>query len=123
VSSPRNPAENLSGSGRDLDNKSPKAFSGGLRDGSFDGCAWLVFPVAFRGASRGLAAVARPNRDGVWSEAGIMESFPPGGLKISWRAPVGRGWSSPIVAQGRVYVTDVELAGHTARERVVCFDK
>jgi len=52
-----------------------------------------------------------------------MESFPPGGLKISWRAPVGRGWSSPVVAQGRVYVTDVELAGHTARERVLCFDE
>ena len=64
-----------------------------------------------------------PNRDGVWNETGIMECFPPGGLKISWRAPVGRGWSSPIVAQGRVYVTDVELAGHTARERVLCFDE
>jgi len=52
-----------------------------------------------------------------------MESFPPGGLKISWRAPVGRGWSSPIVAQLRVYVTDVELDGQTARERVLCFDE
>ena len=51
------------------------------------------------------------------------ESFPSGGLKISWRAPVGRGWSSPIVAQGRVYVTDVEVAGHTAWERVLCFDE
>ena len=48
-----------------------------------------------------------PNRDGVWNETGVMDSFPPGGLKISWRAPVGPGWSSPVVAQGRVYVTDV----------------
>ncbi|MEK7677560.1 MAG: PQQ-binding-like beta-propeller repeat protein [Verrucomicrobiota bacterium] len=62
-----------------------------------------------------------PNRDGAWNETGIMESFPPGGLKISWRAPVGRGWSSPVVAQGRVYITDVELVGPTARERVLCF--
>jgi len=83
-----------------------------LRDGSIDGCGWFVVVAARRGAGRRLAAVARPNRDGVWSEAGIMESFPPGGLKISWRAPVGRGWSSPVVAQGRVYVTDVELAAH-----------
>jgi len=64
-----------------------------------------------------------PNRDGVWNETGIIESFPPGGLEISWRAPVGRGWSSPVVSQGRVYVTDVELTRPKARERVLCFDE
>src|SRR5690349_4454566 len=64
-----------------------------------------------------------PNRDGVWRETGIIESFPTGGLKLSWRAPVGRGWSSPVVAKGRVYVTDVELVDHAARERVLCFDE
>ncbi|HXJ56370.1 MAG TPA: PQQ-binding-like beta-propeller repeat protein [Verrucomicrobiae bacterium] len=62
------------------------------------------------------------NRDGVWNEAGIMEKFPPGGLTISWRAPVGRGWASPVVAAGRVYVTDVRMGGSTATERVLCFD-
>jgi outer membrane protein assembly factor BamB len=64
-----------------------------------------------------------PNRDGVWKETGIIESFPPGGLKISWRARVGRGWSSPVVAQNRVYVTDVLLTPPTAKERVLCFDE
>jgi len=64
-----------------------------------------------------------PNRDGVWSETDIMESFPPGGLRISWRAPVGPGWSSPVVAKGRVYVTDVELARPMAKERVLCFEE
>ncbi|MBI2927379.1 MAG: PQQ-like beta-propeller repeat protein [Verrucomicrobia bacterium] len=63
-----------------------------------------------------------PKRDGVWREAGIVESFPPEGLKISWRAPVGRGWSSPVVAQGRVYVTDVQVTPPTAKERVLCFE-
>src|ERR1043165_3329410 len=63
-----------------------------------------------------------PNRDGVWSETDIMESFPPGGLRISWRVPVGPGWSSPVVAKGRVYVTDVELARPMAKERVLCFE-
>src|SRR5687768_10357815 len=63
-----------------------------------------------------------PNRDGVWNETGIMELFPPDGLKISWRAPVGPGWSSPVVAQGRVYVTEVQKANPTAMERVLCFD-
>lgn len=64
-----------------------------------------------------------PNRDGIWNETGIMESFPAGGLKIVWRAPVGRGWSSPVVAQRRVFVTDVEITGRKATERVLCFDE
>lgn len=63
-----------------------------------------------------------PNRDTVWNETGIMESFPTGGLKISWRAPVGPGFSSPGVAQGRVYVTDSQVSQPKARERVLCFD-
>ena len=50
-----------------------------------------------------------PNRDGVWSETGILSFFPPGGPKILWRKPVGWGWSSPAIAQGRVCITDVEL--------------
>ncbi|MBI3415476.1 MAG: PQQ-binding-like beta-propeller repeat protein [Verrucomicrobia bacterium] len=64
-----------------------------------------------------------PNRDGSWNETGIMESFPAGGLNVSWRKPVGRGWSSPVVAQGRVFVTDVEIAERKAIERVLCFDE
>lgn len=63
-----------------------------------------------------------PNRDGVWSETGILESFPPDGLKVRWRALVGPGWSSPVVAQGQVYVTDSELMAPKAKERVHCFD-
>lgn len=63
-----------------------------------------------------------PSRDGAWSEAGILETFPPGGLKIRWHVPVGIGFSSPVVADGRVYVTDSELAKPEARERVHAFD-
>ena len=64
-----------------------------------------------------------PNRDSVWNETGILHTFPAEGLRISWRAPVGRGWSSPVVAQSRVYVTDVLLTPPTAEERVLCFDE
>ncbi|HLN32905.1 MAG TPA: PQQ-binding-like beta-propeller repeat protein [Gemmataceae bacterium] len=63
-----------------------------------------------------------PNRDGVWSESGILQTFPPHGLKIRWRAAVGIGFSSPVVAGGRVFVTDSELAKPKARERVHAFD-
>jgi len=62
-----------------------------------------------------------PNRDGTWDETGILESFPRKGLKIRWRHPVGGGWSSPVVAQGRVFVSDVQLSKPSSRERVHCF--
>jgi outer membrane protein assembly factor BamB len=63
------------------------------------------------------------HRDGAWSESGILESFPPGGLTILWRAPVELGWSSPVVAQGRVYLTDSYLRKPKTQERVLCFDE
>ena len=62
------------------------------------------------------------NRDGVWNEKGIMETFPAEGLKIVWRAPVGSSWSSAVVAQGRVYVRDAQLHKPKVDERLHCLD-
>jgi outer membrane protein assembly factor BamB len=62
------------------------------------------------------------HRDGVWHETNILQSFPPEGLKILWRVPVGVGFSSPVVAQGRVYVTDSHVTRTNARERVHCLN-
>ena len=64
-----------------------------------------------------------PNRDGSWNETGILEAFPRTGLKICWRHPVGGGFSSPVVAQGRVFVFDVELTNPSSRERLHCYDE
>jgi outer membrane protein assembly factor BamB len=64
-----------------------------------------------------------PNRDGVWNESGVLQSFPPEGPKVSWRTAVGRGWSSPVAAKGRVYVTDAEVIPPLVKERVLCFDE
>lgn len=63
-----------------------------------------------------------PHRDGVWHETGILQSFPPEGLKVLWRVPVGVGFSSPVVAQGRVYVTDSHVTRTNVRENVRCLD-
>jgi outer membrane protein assembly factor BamB len=63
------------------------------------------------------------NRDGAWNETGILESFPAGGLKVRWRAPAGWGYSSPVVAQGRVYLADSEVVRPQPKERVRCFDE
>ena len=83
----------------------------------------LIWLLAITGHASDWPQFRGPNRDGAWNESGILESFPPGGLKIAWRTPVGPGWSSPVVAQGRVYVTDVHLVRPTARERVLCFNE
>jgi outer membrane protein assembly factor BamB len=61
------------------------------------------------------------NRDSGWNETGILQSFPAGGLKVRWRAPVGPGWSSPVVVRGRVYLTDMRLEKPRAWERIQCF--
>jgi len=62
-----------------------------------------------------------PNRDYLWNEAGILRSFPAEGLQRRWRVPVGPGWSSPVVAGGRVYLTDMRLRKPRAWERMLCF--
>jgi outer membrane protein assembly factor BamB len=63
------------------------------------------------------------DRDGVWHETGIRASFPPEGLPVKWRAPVGYGFSSPVIAQGGVYVTDALLDRPKVRGRVLCFEE
>jgi outer membrane protein assembly factor BamB len=64
-----------------------------------------------------------PNRDGVWHETGILGSFPAGGLKVRWRVPVGWGYSSPVIAKGRVFLTDCDGTLPKAKERVLCFEE
>lgn len=63
------------------------------------------------------------NRDGIWRETGITKKFPTGGLPVRWRAPVGYGFSSPVIAKGRVYVTDSLVDRPRVRGRILCFEE
>ena len=63
-----------------------------------------------------------PNRDGVWTESGILTSFPDKGLVPQWRVPVGLGYSSPIILNGMLYLSDLVVEKAIVHERVVCFD-
>ena len=47
-----------------------------------------------------------PERDGIWQETGIVETLPDGGPEILWRVEAGYGYSSPTVADGKVYLSD-----------------
>jgi len=75
-----------------------------------------------------------PTRDGLWTETGIVESFPADGLPVKWRVPIHGGYAGPAVASGRVFVTDYVPAGAAGEndpgkkielngtERVLCLD-
>ena len=62
-----------------------------------------------------------PDRDGVWKEKGIVQTFEDKQLPIRWRVEVANGYSGPTIADGRVYVTD-RLTEPTQVERIHCFD-
>lgn len=75
-----------------------------------------------------------PNRDNVWREEGVLETFPAEGPRVSWRAPIAGGYAGPAVAAGRVFVTDYvteadvktanfERKPSTGTERVLCLDE
>jgi outer membrane protein assembly factor BamB len=49
-------------------------------------------------------------RLGVWTETGILDRFPEGGLSVLWRTPIHAGYSGPAVAGGRVFISDFALA-------------
>ncbi len=72
-----------------------------------------------------------PNRDGIWSEDGILETLPKDGPKVLWRKPINGGYSGPAIVGDRVYITDrirKEPAADAPRgqtpgtERVLCLN-
>jgi outer membrane protein assembly factor BamB len=77
-----------------------------------------------------------PQRDGIWRETGILDTFPAGGPPVRWRVAIGAGYSGPAVADGRVYVFDRLLDHGTSNpkdpfprgtipgsERVLCLNE
>ena len=67
------------------------------------------------------------DRLGNWNETGILTEFPQDGLKPVWTVAIGSGYSGPLVAAGRVYVTDYMPKPGTrtleAIERVHCLNE
>ena len=86
-------------------------------------CAWAAIFATCMARADDWPQFGGPNRDGVWKETGIMQSFPPDGLKVRWRVPAGDGLSSPIVSGGRVFLCDSEKRKPKAWERVHCYDE
>ncbi|MHC4544534.1 MAG: PQQ-binding-like beta-propeller repeat protein [Planctomycetota bacterium] len=62
-----------------------------------------------------------PNRNGTWTEKGIVKKFTAPQLPIRWRAEISNGYSGPTVVKDRVYITD-RLTSPKQLERILCFD-
>jgi outer membrane protein assembly factor BamB len=70
-------------------------------------------------AEKGWPQFRGPRRDGISDERGLLPSWPEGGPRLLWTATgLGRGFSSPVIAGGRLYIT-----GDFGEElRVLAFD-
>jgi outer membrane protein assembly factor BamB len=62
-----------------------------------------------------------PNRDGVSTETGLIDSWALNGQNFLWRAPHG-GRSAPVVMGNRVYVQNPSGRGTALQERVMALD-
>lgn len=102
---------------------------------------WILVPGMWLALSCGLATAddwpqwMGPQRDGIWRETGLVQSFPEGGPPVLWRTPIGGGYAGPAVVGDRVYVTDKMLPTNekdpdnpfqrgavSAHERVLCLN-
>ena len=59
-----------------------------------------------------------PDRNGVSTETGWQDKWPADGPKVAWKANVGLGFSSFVVADGRV----VTMGHADEKDTVFCFD-
>ena len=54
------------------------------------------------------------NRDGRYDEMAILTKWPSGGLPLLWRQPVGGGYASFVVAEGRAFTIEQRRASEVA---------
>ncbi len=60
-----------------------------------------------------------PNRDNRSTETGLLKTWPVNGPRLVWKCDgLGKGWSSPTIANARIFVTGAEKK----KEHLVCLD-
>jgi outer membrane protein assembly factor BamB len=84
----------------------------------------LVLALATTTAAEDWPEWRGRGRLGVWTETGIVETFPEQGLDFTWRTPIRAGYAGPSVADGRVFVTDFQSTdGMKGIERALALDE
>ena len=86
--------------------------------------AWLVVLGSTELRADDWPEFRGEGRKGEWNETGILQTFPSDGLRVLWRTPVREGYSSPVVADGRIFLTDfIRVQGVTGPERALALDE
>lgn len=50
-----------------------------------------------------------PERDGVYFENGLLKEWPSEGPELLWETmELGKGYSSPVIVDGRLYITGMD---------------
>ncbi|RYD72306.1 MAG: hypothetical protein EOP84_23370, partial [Verrucomicrobiaceae bacterium] len=63
-------------------------------------------PQLIASSEQGWPQFRGPRRDGISDEKGLAASWPEGGPKTLWStSDLGRGFSSPVISEGRLYIT------------------
>lgn len=62
------------------------------------------------------------NRDGISPETTLLDQWSEEGPRLVWQRPIGRGFSSFAIAQGRLVTMDQEGEGAEAKESITCLD-
>jgi outer membrane protein assembly factor BamB len=84
----------------------------------------LVLTIAICATAEDWPEWRGRGRLGVWTETGILETFPADGLEYTWRTPIRAGYAGPSVADGRVFVTDFQAGeGMKGTERALALDE
>lgn len=63
-------------------------------------------PVAAHATRNYWTNFRGPNRDGRYDEMAVLTQWPAGGLKPIWKQPIGIGFASFVVADGRAYTIE-----------------
>src|SRR5687767_78373 len=59
-----------------------------------------------RSSEPGWPQFRGPRRDGISDERNLLQAWPEAGPALAWRAQgIGRGFSSPVIADGRLFIT------------------
>jgi outer membrane protein assembly factor BamB len=66
-------------------------------------CVLCVSAVSLSASAENRPQWRGPNRDGIVTEKNLAPTWPQGGPKRLWEAPIGPGYASPVAADGKVY--------------------
>ena len=64
----------------------------------------LVLTLVWPAAASDWPQFLGPTRDAVYAGPALAEDWPREGPKMVWQADVGQGYSSPVVAEGRLVI-------------------